>query len=282
MAGPCRSERDSPVLAGSWLWVLGVRSQSGQPSIRRKPETHNPLRESGTSEAYHGSGEPAHLLSGLMQVVAATEEQVRSRTRLKASPELCPSGNWTSEWPMTMISPMMKHCLPMMVCVLMLEVEVLPGAAATGEDVRFHLRPSKAFVEAQSKHGMAMPFFRAVPFAPGRLKGPDTSLALSVEGKAVPADVRPSAFWPDASVQWLSIDGVWPRGRQVAEEMVASVRASAVASKGSPCSITVNRGALGYQSFAFCFQPRTELENAVSERLLACVACTPTDPPVGP
>lgn len=142
---------------------------------------------------------------------------------------------------MTMISPMMKHCLPMMVCVLMLEVEVLPGAAATGEDVRFHLRPSKAFVEAQSKHGMAMPFFQAVPFAPGRLKGPDTSLALSVEGKAVPADVRPSAFWPDGSVQWLSIDGVWPRGRQVAEEMVASVRASAVASKGSPCSITVNR-----------------------------------------
>ena len=75
VASPCRSERDSPVLAGSRFWVFGVRMQKTTP-IGDQTST-NRRCERRAREASGESTEPAPVPGNPARVVAAAHGRWR-------------------------------------------------------------------------------------------------------------------------------------------------------------------------------------------------------------
>jgi len=111
----------------------------------------------------------------------------------------------------------------MTVCPLLLGLVSVGAASSQTREVALELRPSKDFVQSLPRTRQAMPFFAAVPLAQARVVAAGKELNLSCGGQAVPARVYPSAFWPDGSVQWLSIDGVWPAEVNLSDTMPVAV-----------------------------------------------------------
>ncbi|MGI6082497.1 MAG: hypothetical protein ACOYEP_06480 [Limnochordia bacterium] len=77
-----------------------------------------------------------------------------------------------------------------------------------------YLRPTPATMSAQAEHALSMPFYQAVPVARGLLYPShllDSSQGLRHDsGAFIPASLTANALWPDGSVRWLGVDGVWP------------------------------------------------------------------------
>ena len=72
------------------------------------------------------------------------------------------------------------------------------------------LRPTASAVQRHAQSVLGIPFYQAIPFAPGALQ-PSEALGLRApDGKPVPALVTTAARWPDGSVRWLRVEGVWP------------------------------------------------------------------------
>jgi hypothetical protein len=77
-----------------------------------------------------------------------------------------------------------------------------------------YLRPMPAVATAQAEYALSMPFYQAVPIAQGVLypsQLPHSAHELHHDsGAPIPASVTANALWPDGSVRWLGVDGVWP------------------------------------------------------------------------
>ena len=128
----------------------------------------------------------------------------------------------------------MQYCLTGLLCA------ALTHCALAGEPLKaIRLRPPRDFAETHRKARANMPFFMAVPLAKGEAKALPKTPVLKCAGRPVPATVRPAAYWPDGSVQWLRVDGVWPAGMDVAS--TASVEAGAPTASGRAPSV-VRRG----------------------------------------
>lgn len=77
-----------------------------------------------------------------------------------------------------------------------------------------YLRPTTAAIAAQKEHALAIPFYQALPIAQGELfpsQIPEVTYGLR-HGREeyIHALVSPAALWPDGSIRWLTVDGVWP------------------------------------------------------------------------
>jgi hypothetical protein len=76
---------------------------------------------------------------------------------------------------------------------------------------------------------------------------------LVIKGRhgLIPAVVTPAVYWPDGSVRWLSVDGVWPSGQKPAARITAVIGHT----KRPPCikntSITCQYRLLSYFLPAF-------------------------------
>lgn len=85
---------------------------------------------------------------------------------------------------------------------------------SNGKEWRGLLRPSEGTRAVHSSFGSSLPFYQAVPVAQGVLYPSQVGLVMygmqTENGSTIPAVVRPSALWPDGSVRWLAVDGVWP------------------------------------------------------------------------
>lgn len=64
----------------------------------------------------------------------------------------------------------------------------------------------------QETHPLALPFYQAVPMPAGKL--PDAPhFTASIAGKPLSAVIKPLSYWPDGSVRWLGVNGLWPAGQ---------------------------------------------------------------------
>jgi hypothetical protein len=79
------------------------------------------------------------------------------------------------------------------------------------------LRPADSFLEAYSEIQGSIPFHQSIPLARG-VWFPSDKTKLIYEGKSIPARIIPSVLWPDGSVRWLSVDGVWPSSLELSSE----------------------------------------------------------------
>jgi hypothetical protein len=57
-----------------------------------------------------------------------------------------------------------------------------------------------------------LPFYQAVPMPAGELPNAPHFTA-SMAGKPLPAVIKPLSYWPDGSVRWLGVNGLWPAGQ---------------------------------------------------------------------
>jgi hypothetical protein len=77
-----------------------------------------------------------------------------------------------------------------------------------------YLRPAPDIVSAAPGHGLPIPFYQAVPVAQGVLYPAhliDSAPGLRHDsGTLIPASLTANALWPDGSIRWLGVDGVWP------------------------------------------------------------------------
>lgn len=72
------------------------------------------------------------------------------------------------------------------------------------------LRPTASALEKHAQSSLGIPFYQAIPFAAGALQPSQARAVYTAEGKPVPAQVTTAALWPDGSVRWLRVEGVWP------------------------------------------------------------------------
>ncbi|MGI6610433.1 MAG: hypothetical protein ACOX4G_07965 [Limnochordia bacterium] len=78
-----------------------------------------------------------------------------------------------------------------------------------------HLRPTVEAMTTHKERALAIPFYQALPISQGELY--PSQLADATCGlrhgqeKCIPALVSPAALWPDGSIRWLTVDGVWPQ-----------------------------------------------------------------------
>jgi hypothetical protein len=72
------------------------------------------------------------------------------------------------------------------------------------------LRPTPSALETNAQQSLAIPFYQAIPFAAGTLQPSEIHSLQTLAGLTVPAQVTTAARWPDGSVRWLAVDGVWP------------------------------------------------------------------------
>ena len=75
------------------------------------------------------------------------------------------------------------------------------------------LRPTPGAVAALAEYPVGIPFYQGVPVAegalyPSQINHPTVGLRDG-NGKRVPAVLSASSLWPDGSVRWLGVDGVW-------------------------------------------------------------------------
>ena len=76
-------------------------------------------------------------------------------------------------------------------------------------DWKGYLRPTAGAIAAQT----AMPFYQALPVRRGELYPGhiEEVCGLSLgQDMFIPASLSPAALWPDGSIRWLAVDGVWP------------------------------------------------------------------------
>jgi hypothetical protein len=79
------------------------------------------------------------------------------------------------------------------------------------------LRPAHDFLETYSQIQGSIPFYQSIPLERG-VWFPSDKAKLIYEGKSIPAHITPSVLWPDGSVRWLSVDGVWPKELELSTE----------------------------------------------------------------
>lgn len=84
----------------------------------------------------------------------------------------------------------------------------------TWRDMDIKLGPTEVFTEGLS---LPVPFYQGIPLKEGELFLRGENVHLTYEDTVLPAYIRPAALWPDGSVRWLAIDGIWPEGLYVKE-----------------------------------------------------------------
>ncbi|MGI6083281.1 MAG: hypothetical protein ACOYEP_10445, partial [Limnochordia bacterium] len=97
-------------------------------------------------------------------------------------------------------------------------------------DWKGYLRPTAGAIAAQ----MSMPFYQALPVRQGELYPAHIETIPGLthgQDTLIPASLSPAALWPDGSIRWLAVDGMWPRDLTLDTEL--SVRVDETASADS-------------------------------------------------
>ncbi len=93
------------------------------------------------------------------------------------------------------------------------------------ENLVFNLHPTTGFRAAHSAQ-VALPFSQSVPLSKGKLFPKQLMPDIYLSGQLLPGQVKAAAHWSDGSIQWLTVNGVWPQAVPIAEKVVLTLGAA--------------------------------------------------------
>ncbi|MGI6608982.1 MAG: hypothetical protein ACOX4G_00470 [Limnochordia bacterium] len=117
----------------------------------------------------------------------------------------------------TLVKLMSLSLTVSLICLACVQMAVADAAFTA------YLRPTPSVLNTNNEHHLKIPFYQAIPCAEGALQPSAARSLRSAEGVPVPAQVSTAALWPDGSVRWLAIDGVWPSELPLSEAVRVQV-----------------------------------------------------------